>query len=138
MTRADLSLGSNLTNDRGALLRAALRALTERGVRVVRRSPVLETAPIGGPPGQGAYLNQVVTVLTDLSAHALLTTCQEIEAALGRRRTQRWGPRTIDIDILTFGRDRIASSDLVVPHPALITRAFVPRLRRMSAVAPPQ
>lgn len=125
MTRADLSLGSNLTTDRGALLRAALRALTERGVRVVRRSPVLETDPIGGPPGQGAYLNQVVTVLTDLSVHALLATCQEIEAALGRRRTQRWGPRTIDIDILTFGEERISDAVLTVPHPATTSRPFV-------------
>ena len=80
---------------------------------------------MGGPPGQGAYLNQVVAVLTDLSAHELLKVCQEVETALGRRRRARWGPRTIDIDILTFGDERFDDDTLTVPHPAVTSRPFV-------------
>lgn len=124
LTRATLSLGSNLTVDRGALLRAALRLLQDRGVRVLRRSPILETDPVGGPFGQGPYLNQVVTVVTELDAAGLLAVCHEIEAALGRRRRVRWGPRTIDIDILTFGSERHSTPELTIPHPAITERPF--------------
>lgn len=130
MNDAALSLGSNLTNDRGALMRAACRALSAAGVRVVSRSPVVETEPMGVSPGQGLYLNQVIGVRTELDAVGLLSVCQEVEASLGRRRRQRWGARTIDIDILTFGGARISTPLLTVPHPGVESRPFVARLMR--------
>lgn len=106
------------------MLRRACSELTARGVRILARSPVLETEPVGVSPGQGPYLNQVVAALTELDAPQLLALCHEVEASLGRRRRARWGARTMDIDILTFGSERIASPGLTLPHPAIGSRPF--------------
>jgi 2-amino-4-hydroxy-6-hydroxymethyldihydropteridine diphosphokinase len=122
-TAVYLALGSNL-GDRLENLRAAVRLLSERpGVRVVRSSRVYETEPIGPP--QPLYLNAVIEVGTDLSPPGLLAACRSVEDALGRERAERWGPRTIDVDVLTYDEQTIAEPDLVVPHPRMHERGFV-------------
>ena len=123
MIRAYLALGSNL-GDRLANLRRAVTLLGEREVRVVRSSRVYETEPVGGPP-QPEYLNAVVEVETGLAPDELLRACLETEDVLGRVRDERWGPRALDVDVLTYGRDRIDEPDLVLPHPRMHERAFV-------------
>jgi 2-amino-4-hydroxy-6-hydroxymethyldihydropteridine diphosphokinase len=121
--RAFLGLGSNL-GDREANLRTAVERLGERGARVTRSSRVYETEPVGGPP-QPDYLNAVVEAETGLDPSDLLGACRAVEDSLGRERTERWGPRTIDVDVLTYGRDEIDQPGLQVPHPRMHERAFV-------------
>jgi dihydroneopterin aldolase/2-amino-4-hydroxy-6-hydroxymethyldihydropteridine diphosphokinase len=122
--RAVLALGSNL-GDRRATLQAALDAIGGyEGVRVVAVSSIVETAPVGGPE-QPDYLNAVVLIDTLLAPLDLLAACQQVENDLGRRRVERWGPRTVDIDLVAY-RDVVASStQLEVPHPRAAQRAFV-------------
>jgi 2-amino-4-hydroxy-6-hydroxymethyldihydropteridine diphosphokinase len=120
---AYVALGSNL-GDRAAHLaaaRAALDALPD--TRVVAASAVEETAPLGGK-AQPAYLNQMVLLETRLEPRALLEACQAIERAEGRVRTERWGSRTLDVDIVRFGQRRVAEPDLIIPHPELANRDF--------------
>jgi len=126
VTRAYIGLGSNL-GDRLANLEAAIEALDWGGSRAAVRSPVYETEPVGGPPDQPRYMNMVIGVDTDLDVRDLFERCQGVEAALGRERegAQRWGPRTIDIDILLFGDVVVDERDLVVPHPRMLQRGFV-------------
>ncbi len=126
MTRAYLGLGSNL-GDREALLAAALEALDWGDVRVVERSRIYDTDPIGGPAAQPTFLNQVVAVETSLDARELWDRCSAVEAALGRSRLheERWGPRPVDIDLLLFGDAEVDEHDLVIPHPRMCERAFV-------------
>ena len=121
---AFFGLGSNL-GDRLANLQAAVDALqTEPGLRVTASSRVWETTPVGGPP-QPDYLNAVIRVETDLSARDLLDTARRVEARLGRVRKERWGARTLDLDILLYDGEQIDEPDLVVPHPRMAERAFV-------------
>lgn len=120
MTRAFLGLGSNL-GDRRAHLRAAVAALPD----VVAVSPVYETDPVGGPEGQGPYFNCVVELRTERTARELLLVCRELEAAAGRVRTEQWGPRTLDVDVLLVGDEEVDEPDLTVPHPRMWERAFV-------------
>jgi dihydroneopterin aldolase/2-amino-4-hydroxy-6-hydroxymethyldihydropteridine diphosphokinase len=127
--RAILALGSNL-GDRAGFLRHAVR---HAGV-LVAQSQVYETAPIGGPGGQGPYLNMVIAVDTPLDPYALLRRNQRIEASAGRERKVHWGPRTLDIDILFYDDVRIDSPGLVVPHPRITERRFV--LAPLAEVAP--
>jgi 2-amino-4-hydroxy-6-hydroxymethyldihydropteridine diphosphokinase len=91
---------------------------------VVRSSRVYESDPVGGPP-QPDFLNAVVEVSTVLSPLDLLASCLSIEREMGRIRAVRWGPRVIDIDVLTYGRESIREPSLVVPHPRMHRRAFV-------------
>jgi 2-amino-4-hydroxy-6-hydroxymethyldihydropteridine diphosphokinase len=122
--RAYLGIGSNL-GDRVSHLQGAVDALAAAdGVAVVAVSPVYETVPVGGPP-QPDYLNAVVALDTPLSARELLDLAQRIEAAADRVRTVRWGPRTLDVDVLLVGDEQIDEPDLVVPHPRMTERAFV-------------
>jgi len=123
VTRAYLGLGSNL-GDRLANLEEAVRRLDAAGARVLRSSRVYETDPVGGPE-QPDYLNAVVEVETELSARDLLDACLDVERQMGRVRTERWGPRRIDIDLLTYGRRQIDEPGLTVPHPRMHERAFV-------------
>ena len=118
--RAFLGMGSNL-GDREAFLREAVGSLAN----VVAVSPVYETDPVGGPGGQGAYLNIVVEIDTDLSPRALLGVCHRIESAAGRVREERWGPRTLDVDILWHELGPVVEPDLEVPHPRMTERRFV-------------
>jgi len=120
---AYVALGSNL-GDRAAHLAAARAALDALpGTRVVAASAVEETVPLGGK-AQPAYLNQMVLVETRLEPRALLEACQAIERAEGRVRAERWGSRTLDVDIVRFGRRRVAEPDLIIPHPELANRDF--------------
>jgi 2-amino-4-hydroxy-6-hydroxymethyldihydropteridine diphosphokinase len=121
---AYLGLGSNL-GDRLAHLTSAVEALAAQAdVRVVRSSRVYETDPVGGPT-QPEFLNAVIEIETDLAPRELLEVCQGVETDLGRVRDERWGPRTIDVDVLTFGDRTIDEPGLVVPHPRMHERAFV-------------
>jgi len=121
VTRAFLGLGSNL-GDRETLLRSALDRLVAVGLTEV--SPFYETDPVGGPE-QGAYLNCVAELDTDLSARQLLSVCARLEAAAERVRVERWGPRTLDVDVLWVDGEVVDEADLVVPHPRMWERRFV-------------
>ncbi|HEX5947810.1 MAG TPA: 2-amino-4-hydroxy-6-hydroxymethyldihydropteridine diphosphokinase [Acidimicrobiales bacterium] len=121
LRRAFLGLGSNL-GDRVRYLRDAVETL--RAVGLVGVSPVYETAPFGGPE-QGPYLNLVVELQTDRSPRELLGVCRRLEAAADRVRDERWGPRTLDVDVLWVDGVTVDDPDLVVPHPRLWERRFV-------------
>jgi 2-amino-4-hydroxy-6-hydroxymethyldihydropteridine diphosphokinase len=123
VTSAYLGLGSNL-GDRLENLRLAVTLLGERGVQPLRSSRVYETAPVGGPP-QPDYLNAVIDVEVQGSPRDLLKACLDVEAAMGRIREERWGPRVIDVDVLTFGDQEVDEPDLQVPHPRMHERGFV-------------
>jgi 2-amino-4-hydroxy-6-hydroxymethyldihydropteridine diphosphokinase len=120
---AYIALGSNLGDREQYLARArdALAALT--GSRVLAASSVEETEPVGDVP-QGAYLNQMVALETGLSPRELLAALQRIEQDAGRVRTVRWGPRTLDLDIVRFGQYHIQEPDLVIPHPQIENREW--------------
>jgi 2-amino-4-hydroxy-6-hydroxymethyldihydropteridine diphosphokinase len=118
--RAYLGLGSNL-GDRRAYLRQAVDALPG----VVAVSSVYETEPVGGPAGQGPYLNLVVALESDHSPRELLELAHRLEDAAGRVRTERHGPRTLDVDVLLVGDLCVRDPDLVVPHPRMWERRFV-------------
>ena len=119
-----LALGSNL-GDRLASLQGGVDALCARpGLSRVQVSPVYETAPVGGP-AQPEYLNAVLVAATTLSARAILDRCQEAENALGRVRTERWGPRRIDVDVIVYGTEVSDDPGLTLPHPRAHERAFV-------------
>jgi len=134
MATVYLGLGSNLGRRRENL-EAALAALASRpGTRVLAVSPLIETEPVGGPPGQGPYLNGAARVETDLAPEALLAELQAIERALGRREGPRWGPRPVDLDILLYGDTVLETPALTVPHPRLRERRFV--LAPLAAIAP--
>ena len=133
MSRAYLALGSNL-GDRAAHLQSAVDALGEADdVEVVALSRVYETDPVGGP-AQDAYLNAVVAIETALDPHELLRLAQRIELAARRVRAERWGPRTLDVDVLLYDDVRVADPDLTVPHPRMRERGFV--LAPLRDVAP--
>ncbi len=122
--RAVLSLGSNLGN-RLETLQGAVDALAEtEGVEVAAVSGVFETDPVGGPQ-QPDYLNAVVVVVTTMSARELLRRAHEIEQRFGRERSERWGARTLDVDVVVVGEEVVDEPDLVVPHPRAAERAFV-------------
>lgn len=132
-TPAYLGLGSNL-GDRLGHLQLAVDALARvPGVRVNAVSRVYETAPVGGPP-QDPYLNAVVAIETKLDPYELLRCCQEIEALAARERGERWGPRTLDIDLLLVDDARLEEDELTIPHPRMWERGFV--LAPLRDVAP--
>lgn len=118
--RAFVALGSNL-GDRRAHLRAAVAGLPD----VVAVSGVYETDPVGGPGGQPPYLNAVVELDTALGPRQLLEVAGRLEEAAGRVRAERWGPRTLDVDVLLVGDLAVDDPDLVVPHSRMRERAFV-------------
>jgi 2-amino-4-hydroxy-6-hydroxymethyldihydropteridine diphosphokinase len=115
-----VALGSNL-GDRWALLRGGLALLPD----VMAVSPVYETAPVGGPAGQGPYLNLVAELRTAATPRELLGAAQRAEVAADRTRKERWGPRTLDVDILLVGDLVVEEPDLQVPHPRMWERGFV-------------
>ena len=125
MVRSAVALGANLGHP-AATLQSALRELGRSGA-VAAVSPLYVTAPVGGPPGQPDYLNQVVllTVSPHVPAAALLAELHLIEARHGRKRTEHWGARTLDLDLLWFGNTTSAQPHLHVPHPRMHERAFV-------------
>ncbi len=120
MTRVFLSLGSNL-GDRRQFLAEAVGSL---GPSVRAVSPVYETDPVGGPD-QGRFLNLVVQLETDLSPRELLAVCHRLESGAQRVRMQRWGPRTLDVDIIWIDGVTVDEPDLQIPHPRWSERTFV-------------
>ncbi|TVQ56398.1 MAG: 2-amino-4-hydroxy-6-hydroxymethyldihydropteridine diphosphokinase [Phycisphaerales bacterium] len=125
-TVASIALGSNL-GDRAANLRGAVEALNQHeAIEVLRVSDFLETEPMGAP-GQGPYLNAAMKAVTALEPRELLEVCLAIERQFGRIRDQeiRWGPRTLDLDLLLYGEQIIDEPGLTVPHPHLHERRFV-------------
>src|SRR5438309_3518485 len=120
VVRAFLGLGSNLGNRRRHL-REAVAGLPD----VVAVSSVYETEPVGGPEGQGPYLNLVVELDTDLTPRQLLEVAGRLEEAAGRVRAERWGARTLDVDVLLVGELVVDEPDLVIPHPRMWERRFV-------------
>lgn len=124
MTRAYIALGSNLEDPRAQLAMAVSHIAAIPNTRIVAESSLYETKPVG-PQDQPDFINQVIAVDTELTAHALLYALQAIENHMGRVRTLRWGPRIIDCDILLFGDENIQTDDLVVPHPEMKHRDFV-------------
>jgi 2-amino-4-hydroxy-6-hydroxymethyldihydropteridine diphosphokinase len=123
-TTAYLGLGSNLGDRLANLQRAVDLLAAQPAVQVRRSSRVYESDPVGGPP-QPDYLNAVVGVETSLSPRDLLEACLGVERRMGRVRSERWGPRVIDVDLLTYDEKDIREPDLVVPHPRMHERAFV-------------
>lgn len=124
MTAVVLALGSNL-GDRLDILQGAVDAIAGLpGVRITAVSPVYETAPVGGP-AQPDFLNAVALADSARPARELLDGLHEIEAAFDRVRIVRWGPRTLDIDIIAFGAERSEDPQLTLPHPRAHERAFV-------------
>ena len=133
MASVYLGLGSNL-GDRAKNIHEAVRLLDEAGVRTVRLSTLIETDPVGGPP-QGLFLNAALKAETSLSPEALLRMVNAVEARLGRVRTVRNGPRTIDIDILRYDDLIVDTAELVIPHPRMGEREFVLRpLREIGGI----
>jgi 2-amino-4-hydroxy-6-hydroxymethyldihydropteridine diphosphokinase len=131
---AHVALGSNLGDRRDALERA-LQALRELpGVAVGRVSSFHETDPVGGPPGQGRYLNAAAEVQTTLPPQDLLRALLDVERRLGRVRGERWGPRVIDLDLLLYAEVVCATAELTLPHPRLHLRRFV--LEPLAEIAP--
>jgi 2-amino-4-hydroxy-6-hydroxymethyldihydropteridine diphosphokinase len=124
VARAYLALGANLGDRAAALQRAVDGLAATAGVRVVGLSAVYETEPVGGP-AQPDYLNAVVELETDLTARDLLPVAWRLETDAQRVRSERWGPRTLDVDILLVGDETVDEPDLVVPHPRMWDRAFV-------------
>ena len=119
MTRAYVGVGANL-GDREATIRAALAALPD----VVAVSELRETAPVG-VVDQPPFLNGAAALETELAPRELLDVLLDVERRLGRERRERWGPRTIDLDLLLYGDRRVDSDTLSVPHPRLHERKFV-------------
>lgn len=133
--RAAIAIGSNL-GDRHATIHAGVRALARvPGVRVVRLSSLIQTDPVG-PPGQGPYLNAAALLHTELEPRGLLDAMLGVERALGRDRSggERWGPRTLDLDLLTYDGLVLHEDGLTLPHPRLGERAFV--LVPLAEIAP--
>ncbi len=131
-TRAYLLLGSNL-GDRVARLAQARRDLAATAGRLVAASALYETAA-WGVEDQPAFLNQALVIDTELDAPALLAACLATEQQQGRERLVRWAARTLDVDILLFGQEIVATPSLTVPHPALPGRRFA--LVPLAEVAP--
>ena len=121
--RVFVALGSNLGDRAAHLAHARERLAGLPGTRVAAVSRVEETAPLGPIP-QGPYLNQMVLLDTALTPEALLAACRAIEQERGRERRERWGPRTLDLDIVRFGDREVREEDLTIPHPELPRRDF--------------
>ncbi|WP_327088795.1 2-amino-4-hydroxy-6-hydroxymethyldihydropteridine diphosphokinase [Nonomuraea sp. NBC_01738] len=123
--KAVLALGSNLGR-RFQTLQGAVDTLFDApGLEFVAVSPVYETDPVGGPPGQKPYLNAIVVAETKLQPSMLLDRAQSVENAFGRVREERWGPRTLDVDLIVVGEKLSDDPELTLPHPRAFERAFV-------------
>jgi 2-amino-4-hydroxy-6-hydroxymethyldihydropteridine diphosphokinase len=136
LERTYVALGSNLGNREAHLAHGRLRLSTLRRTHLVAASSIEETAPLGPVP-QGPYLNQMVLLVTALEPLELLERCRAIEVEAGRERRERWGPRTLDLDIVRFGERAISTEELTVPHPELPNRDFWQReIVELDALAP--
>jgi 2-amino-4-hydroxy-6-hydroxymethyldihydropteridine diphosphokinase len=131
---AYIAVGSNLQDPRAQVLLAQSKLETLPSTVLVARSSLYRTLPFG-PVQQGDFVNAAVGVLTQLDARSLLKELQAIEVAMGRPpRHEKWGPRTIDLDLLVFGRERRDDAELRLPHPGIVERNFV--LYPLADIAP--
>jgi len=121
---AYVGLGSNLADPSAQVTQGILAIARLPETRIIARSSFYRSAPMG-PPDQPDYINAVAAIDTGQTAYNLLASLQAVEARQGRARGVRWGPRTLDIDILLYGAERITGPDLTIPHPGLSERAFV-------------
>lgn len=134
MEVAYLAIGGNIGDVEAGII-AALKELRRPPIiEVDACSSIYRTEPVGGPPGQSDYFNAVVRVRTQLAPQELLAVCLTIEQGMGRTRSERWAPRTIDIDILLFDDLQVAEPNLSIPHPRMRDRLFA--LMPLSDVAP--
>ncbi|MGA2775443.1 MAG: 2-amino-4-hydroxy-6-hydroxymethyldihydropteridine diphosphokinase [Candidatus Omnitrophota bacterium] len=120
-----LGIGSNLGQRRKNIESALERISGLKNTKIIKLSKIRETEPVGGPGGQKKFLNAVLKIDTQLLPSDLLRKLQKIEKELGRRKAVRWGPRTIDLDILLYGDKIITRKELKIPHPRLMERDFV-------------
>lgn len=132
MNKAYLLIGGN-TGDRKLMLKQATEAVSRKAGTILEQSPIYETAA-WGKTDQPAFLNQALEIATPLDPQQLLQTLLEIELDLGRKREEKYGPRTIDIDILLFNELHLVSENLVIPHPEMANRRFA--LTPLAAIAP--
>ncbi len=132
MSTTYIGIGSNLGDRRKNCLKA-VELLDAEGVKVLKRSSLYETEP-WGVKDQPRFVNMAVEAESDMTPHRLLCLLKEIEDRMGRTRTIRWGPRTIDLDILLFGDEVIREPDLEIPHPLMHARDFV--LEPLCEIAP--
>jgi 2-amino-4-hydroxy-6-hydroxymethyldihydropteridine diphosphokinase len=125
MTIAYIGIGSNV-GDRVGFVRDAVAALDEtEGITVEKASSLYETSPIGGPP-QRSFVNLVVRIETAFDPRELLESVKAIESRMGREPSDiHWGPRVVDLDVLTFGDEKVSEPDLEIPHPRMTQRRFV-------------
>ncbi|WP_148631323.1 2-amino-4-hydroxy-6-hydroxymethyldihydropteridine diphosphokinase [Bacillus sp. E214] len=124
MNKVYIGLGTNV-GDRESNLKDAISELAAvPEIEIISLSSIYETNPVGYLE-QGKFLNMVVCINTTFDAQTLLVTCMKIEQILGRKREIRWGPRTIDLDILLYNQENIVTKNLIVPHPRMLDRAFV-------------
>ena len=119
-----LGLGANLGNREENIKNAIYRLSSDPDIQIITRSSLIETKPYGNID-QPDFINSVIEIDTDLTAEKLLSKCLSVENELGRKRNKKWGPRTIDIDILFYGKTFIKFEQLTVPHPDLHNREFV-------------
>lgn len=128
-----IALGSNIGDREKNLIKAIELLENEPEIEIVKQSSFIDTQAVG-PIEQESFLNAVIEIRTTLIPKELLTNCLAIEEKLGRTRAVRWGPRTIDLDILFYGDQTIEEPHLIIPHPELLKRAFV--LEPLSEIAP--
>jgi 2-amino-4-hydroxy-6-hydroxymethyldihydropteridine diphosphokinase len=124
-SKAVLALGSNLGERNETLTEAVADLVDPPEVRLLAVSPIVQTKAVGGPAGQPDFLNMVITIETSLTPQELLEHCQAVENKHHRVREVRWGPRTLDVDIITYGDLRSEDPALTLPHPRAAIRAFV-------------
>lgn len=124
MTQAFIALGTNIEPRENHFIKALEMLTDHEGIHIEKISSIYETDPVGYED-QADFLNMVIGVETDLSAEELLLFCQGVENQLGRERSIRFGPRTIDLDILLYNYENIKMDQLVIPHPRMHERAFV-------------
>ena len=128
-----IGLGSNIGDRQKNIQQAIQKISALKSTVLIKASSFIETKPVGGPE-QNDFINAAIEIKTDLSPHELLSRLQEIESQLGRVRTVKNGPRSIDLDILIFDEQKITEADLVLPHPRIKEREFV--LRPLREIAP--
>ncbi|MGD1991042.1 MAG: 2-amino-4-hydroxy-6-hydroxymethyldihydropteridine diphosphokinase [Chromatiales bacterium] len=133
MTRAYIGLGSNLDNPRDQVLDALRELALEEGIQLLAQSSLYLSEPMG-PQDQPEFINAVAVIETTLEPLVLLEVLQAIEKKHARKRERHWGPRTLDLDLLLYGEERISHPDLTVPHPGIPERSFV--LLPLREVAP--
>ncbi|HET7315667.1 2-amino-4-hydroxy-6-hydroxymethyldihydropteridine diphosphokinase [Salinisphaera sp.] len=129
-----IGLGSNLDDPAGRIRRGVAEIAAAPGIELLAVSPLYRTAPVGGPAEQPMFCNAAAVLATELTPHALLDALQAIEAAHDRVRDVRWGPRTLDLDILAYDERRLDDRDLCIPHPRAHERGFV--LAPLADIAP--